>query len=662
MCGIAGYINSIKGFDETQSVNVLKDFCNILKNRGPDSKGYWYDLKDEIFLSHTRLSINDLSENGSQPMTNSKKNLVIIFNGEVYNHLFLRNTYLQKYNIKWTSGSDTETILYMIDFYGLEKTLALSEGMFSFCLYNRNLKKAFLVRDKMGEKPLYYGFVNNSIVFGSQIKIFNYFPNFEKKISKDALNLFLNYSYIPEPFSIYENIYKLDAGEIAEIDLNDLDYISQKSFKKIKKKKWYNEASIIEQSNHEIVSLNVNKKENYFDEILNESVKETLTSDVEVGTFLSGGIDSSLISAIAQKHSKNKIKTFSICFEDQDYNEQKFSKAVSDHIVSNHNEKFAKSADMFKFYNDITDIYDEPFADSSQLPTVLLSRFASKSVKVCLTGDGADELFGGYNRYSLIDRIFKKTKYFPKYILNQGSKLISNLNYEKLENFTNNINQILLKNSYPQLNDKIQKLGRLLTKSSPLEMYLELIKTNRNWNVPLIKNNSSSDFLNSRTDDILKSNNLEPFSLMMEIDKHIYLKGDILHKVDRAGMYYGLETRIPFLNSKIVNFSSAIPSDFKIRDNQSKYIVKELAKKYLPREIINRKKMGFSIPLGKWINDNYENFQKNFLANRDLFEITGFNFDSILLHLNEHKEKKNNWSHILWNLIILERWFEKYIN
>ena len=400
MCGIAGYINSIKGFDETQSVNVLKDFCNILKNRGPDSKGYWYDLKDEIFLSHTRLSINDLSENGSQPMTNSKKNLVIIFNGEVYNHLFLRNTYLQKYNIKWTSGSDTETILYMIDFYGLEKTLALSEGMFSFCLYNRNLKKAFLVRDKMGEKPLYYGFVNNSIVFGSQIKIFNYFPNFEKKISKDALNLFLNYSYIPEPFSIYENIYKLDAGEIAEIDLNDLDYISQKSFKKIKKKKWYNEASIIEQSNHEIVSLNVNKKVNYFDEILNESVKETLTSDVEVGTFLSGGIDSSLISAIAQKHSKNKIKTFSICFEDQDYNEQKFSKAVSDHIVSNHNEKFAKSADMFKFYNDITDIYDEPFADSSQLPTVLLSRFASKSVKVCLTGDGADELFGGYNRYS----------------------------------------------------------------------------------------------------------------------------------------------------------------------------------------------------------------------------------------------------------------------
>ena len=222
---------------------------------------------------------------------------------------------------------------------------------------------------------------------------------------------------------IYENIYKLDAGEIAEIDLNDLDYISQKSFKKIKKK-WYNEASIIEQSNHEIVSLNVNKKVNYFDEILNESVKETLTSDVEVGTFRSGGIDSSLISAIAQKHSKNKIKTFSICFEDQDYNEQKFSKAVSDHIVSNHNEKFAKSADMFKFYNDITDIYDEPFADSSQLPTVLLSRFASKSVKVCLTGDGADELFGGYNRYSLIDRIFKKQN-ISKYILNQGSKLIS---------------------------------------------------------------------------------------------------------------------------------------------------------------------------------------------------------------------------------------------
>ncbi len=578
MCGIAGYINSIRGFNETQSINILKNFCNILKNRGPDSKGYWYDLKDEIFLSHTRLSINDLSDNGSQPMTNSKKNLVIIFNGEIYNHFFLRNTYLKKYNIKWRSVSDTETILYMIDFYGLEKTLALSEGMFSFCLYNRNLKKAFFVRDKMGEKPLYYGFVNNSIVFGSQLKVFNYFPSFEKKISQHALNLFLNYSYIPEPFSIYENIYKLDAGEIAEIDLNNLDFISQKSYEKIKKKKWYNEALNVNPHSQEIGSFNINKKLKYFDEILNESVKETLTSDVEVGTFLSGGIDSSLISAIAQKNTKNKIKTFSLCFEDEDYNEQKFSKVVSDHIASNHKEKFIKPIDMFKLYNDITDIYDEPFADSSQLPTVLISRLASKDVKVCLTGDGADELFGGYNRYSFTKRIFSKTKFFPQFILNQVSELISNFNYKRLENLSKNINQILFKNSYPQLDDKIQKFGRVLNKSSSIEMYLEIIKTNRNWIKPLLKNNYNSNFFDSKVNDILKLKNLDPINLMMEIDKNIYLKGDILHKVDRAGMYYGLETRIPFLNSRIINFSSAIPLDLKVRNNQSKYIVRELAK------------------------------------------------------------------------------------
>lgn len=661
MCGIAGYINSIKNYNETQNINLLKNFCSILKHRGPDSLGYWYDLKDEIFLSHTRLSINDLSKKGSQPMMNENKNLVLIFNGEIYNHLFLRDTYLKKYNIKWNSASDTETILNMIDIYGLEKTLELSEGMFSFCLYNRNIKKAFLVRDKMGEKPLYYGFVNNSLVFGSELKIFSSFPNFEKKISKNALNLFLNYSYIPEPFSIYENIYKLDSGEIAEVDLNNLDFISQKSIKQIKKKKWYQKIKNLD-PDKDLSDINFNKKLDYFDEILNESVKETLTSDVEVGTFLSGGIDSSLISAIAQKHSKNKIKTFSMCFKDEDYNEQKFSKIVSDHIGSDHKEEFVESSDMFKIYEDIPLIYDEPFADSSQLPTVLLSRFASKDVKVCLTGDGADELFGGYNRYLFVKKISSKIKYFPQLILNKGSELISNLEYKNLEYITNKINKFFFKNSYPQLDDKFQKFGRLLKNSSPLDMYLELIKTDSNQNNLLLKNNISSNFFDSFINDLSKSYNFDLLSLLMEIDKNIYLKGDILHKVDRAGMYYGLETRIPFLNSKIVNFSSVIPVDFKIQQNQTKYIVKELAKKYLPKKIITRKKMGFSVPLDKWINENYKIFEQNFMAKRELFESVGFNFNSILLHFKEHREKKRNWSHTLWNLIVLERWFDKYIN
>ena len=353
MCGIAGYINSIKNFNEADHINLLENFCNILKHRGPDSFGYWYDLKDEIYLSHTRLSINDLSKKGSQPMKNYKQNLVIIFNGEIYNHLILRSTYLKKYDLKWNSLSDTETILNMIDIFGLEKTLELSEGMFSFCLYNRSTKKAFLVRDKMGEKPLYYGFVNNSLVFGSELKIFSSFPNFEKKISKDALNLFLNYSYVPEPLSIYENIFKLDAGEIVEIDLENLNFLSEQSFQKIKKKKWYKELNN-KISDTNLTNLDFKKKLNHFDEILNESVKDTLTSDVEVGTFLSGGIDSSLISTIAQNHSKNKIKTFSMCFENEDYNEQKFSKSVADHINSDHKEEFVTSTDMFKLYEDLS--------------------------------------------------------------------------------------------------------------------------------------------------------------------------------------------------------------------------------------------------------------------------------------------------------------------
>ena len=657
MCGLAGYINNIKNFDVNQNVTLLESFCSILRHRGPSSKGIWYDIKNRVFFSHTRLSINDLSQNGSQPMIDALSQQVVIFNGEIYNHLKLRQTILKDYNLIWKSNSDTETLLQTINIFGVEKSLQMFEGMFSFCLFDQKLKKFFLVRDKFGEKPMYYGTIDNNFVFGSELKIFNLFPNFKKKISSDALSSFLKYSYIPEPLSIYENIFKLNAGEIIELDLKLINFSNPNYFSTLKKTKWY------KQKNTENYIENQENLLSKLDEKLNSSVNESLTSDVEVGSFLSGGLDSSLISSIAQKQSKKKIKTFSICFDDNDYNEQKYSKLVSEYIQSDHKEYFVNTNDMFEYYEKIPEIYDEPFADSSQIPTSILSKFASENVNVCLTGDGADELFGGYNRYVFINKIRSITNFFPKILREKLSNFILNLDQNKISIFAKILNKFLFTSNYVQLDDKLQKLGTVLKNSTnEINMYLDLIEVMSNKKYQIFDDQNKKDNLFQIKSKEYSSNfHGSSIEMLMKLDQNIYLTGDILHKVDRASMYNSLETRVPFLNSKIVNFASNLPFNLKIKGDQGKYILRELGKKYLPKEIISRKKMGFSVPLNNWIGKNSDQFLINIAKKRETLENLGFNYDSVTNHFHEHKLRKKNWSHLLWNIIIFERWLNKYI-
>ena len=657
MCGIAGYINNVSNFDQDQSITLLNKFCSLLNHRGPDSKGIWFDEKDKVYLSHTRLSINDLSKNGSQPMRSISDDQVIIFNGEIYNHLNIRNNILKSHNIVWKSNSDTETLLQSINILGIEKSLKEFEGMFSFCFYDKSKKKIFLARDKFGEKPLYYGTINNNFVFGSELKIFNNFPNFRKKISKEAIDYFLKYSYIPEPYSIYENIFKLNSGEFLEIDLHKIDFKNPKFLKNIKLSKWYN----IKFEN-EINKFNKDLLIN-LDELLNLSVTESLTSDVEVGSFLSGGLDSSLISAIAQKQLKKKIKTFSICFKNNDYNEQQYSKTVSEYIKSDHKEFFVTDEDMFENYEKIVDIYDEPFADSSQIPTSILSNFAAQEVKVCLTGDGADELFGGYNRYIFINKINIICKFLPKFITKRLSLIISKLSFRTLKVLSEFLTKLFMSKNLIQLDNKIQKLGIILKDtSSETKMYFNLIEASYDEN-NLIYNYSSNNQNISKfvSEPNVYRKNIKGIEKLMQMDRETYLSGDILHKVDRAAMHYSLETRLPFLNSKIVNFSANLPLDLKIKNSKGKYILRELSKKYLPAEISARNKMGFSVPLNNWIRNYSDKFENNFNTSKENLIDLGFNFNSILKHFDQNKSLNKNWSTYLWNLIIFERWLNRYM-
>ena len=657
MCGIAGYINTVNNFSENQNISLLNKFCSILNHRGPDSKGIWYDLKNKIFLAHTRLSINDLSNTGSQPMINDENNQIIIFNGEIYNHLNIRKTLLKDHNINWRGNSDTETLLKLIELFGIQKSLDYMEGMFSFCLFDKKLKKVYLARDKFGEKPMYYGQIKDNFVFGSELKIFNHFPDFQKKISKKALNSYLKFSYVPEPYSIYENIFKLNAGEYIELNLKELNLNNLDYSKCLSKIKWFNQVLYSEKKSNKYNSIIE------LDKILNHSVEESLTSDVEVGSFLSGGVDSSLVSAIAQKNSSKKLKTFSICFENEDYNEQKYSKLMAEHIQSDHREYFVNNQNMFNYYEKIPEIYDEPFADSSQIPTAILSKFASDNVKVCLTGDGADELFGGYNRYLFIKKIKSFSKFLPQILKENISKVLTSMDYKTLLSLSNFLNKCFFSKNFVQFDDKLQKLGVILKNTSDeKKMYSNLIEVIHDYNNPIF-NYHDEDIITSKikSQNYSFDKNFNSIERLMKFDQDIYLTGDILHKVDRASMFYSLETRIPFLNSKVTKFASELPFEFKINNHEGKYILREVAKKYLPNQIISRKKMGFSVPLNNWIAKNSTEFINNFKNKKDMFIDLGFNYDSIISHFTEHKIQQRNWSSFLWNLIVLERWLNRYI-
>ena len=382
-----------------------------------------------------------------------------------------------------------------------------------------------------------------------------------------------------------------------------------------------------------------------------------------MGSFLSGGIDSSIVSAIAQKNSSKKLKTFSICFENEDYNEQKFSKLVAEHIQSDHKEFFVNNQNIFDYYEKISEIYDEPFADSSQIPTAILSKFASENVKVCLTGDGADEFYGGYNRYTFINKINSLSKYLPKLVKANLSKIIINMNYSSLITLSNFLNKVFFSKNFVQFDDKIQKFGTIFKDSSDvIKMYSNLIQTVSNHKIPIfdnVKENIITSKINSQNYN--PNNDLNDIEQIMKFDQNIYLTGDILHKVDRASMFYSLETRIPFLNSKVTKFASELPYELKINRFGGKYILKEVAKKYLPNQIISRKKMGFSVPLNNWIIKNSDEFIRNFQNKKEIFLDLGFKYQNIINHFYEHRNQKKNWSSLLWNLIVFERWLNKYI-
>ena len=650
MCGILGLIHN----GSYKISNLEFNQINKLNyNRGPDNQGYAeLNLGDNfIKFGHSRLAILDLADKANQPMSSFSDRFIISFNGEIYNHLELRNKLNQSFKISWQTNCDTETLINLFEFYSFEKVLNMIEGMFSFILLDKKNSKFYAARDLAGEKPLYFTFQKNYVAFSSDLKTISKFPEFEKDINNLAVQKFLEYSYIPAPLTIYKNVFKLNSSSLISIEFDKFNYGYQKNLNYLNStnglelSKWWNlDLNSINNHNIDFTSTKsiVHKK-------LKHSVRQQLISDVPLGAFLSGGIDSSLIVSLMQE-SQNNTKTFAIGYEDDIYDESKYANQIAKVLSTDHTSYIFSNKDIINSIDTLPQAFSEPFADSSQLPTMLVSKIAKNDVKVVLTGDGGDELFGGYNRYLYANKYWN---YFKLINSNYRKKIIISLLKNIPESFYSSLSYFL--------NIKINKItinkieNKLLDIFDHKSYYKALTKewnhNNHIINFDLIKENENV-FL-----EIFKHNVLTIEDKMMISDFLTYLPDDILCKVDRSTMNYSLESRAPFLNKDLVETAFQIPIDYKITKGKSKFILREILKKYVPKNLIDRPKMGFGVPIGNLIKNELRSWTDDILSESSCNKHGFFDFKKI--QKIKHFEGKNNNQYKLWSLIQFNQWFDR---
>jgi asparagine synthase (glutamine-hydrolysing) len=592
MCGIAGFITS----HELDRAHVLHSMVNQLHHRGPDDKGIWFDELKQIGLGHARLSIVDLSRAGHQPMLSPSDRFVIVFNGEIYNHLELREQlsagFVRSHN--WRGHSDTETLLVAIEQWGLEKTLNKTSGMFAMALCDNQDKTLTLARDRMGEKPLYYGWANGSFVFGSELKAIKAHPHFYGEVDRNALTLLLRHNCIPAPYSIYKGIYKLLPGHYLTVPINNRTPekdIKSHAYWSLNESVTSGLANPFGGTDGEAIDL--------LETQLSTSISEQMLADVPLGAFLSGGVDSSSVVALMQAQSPRPVRTFTIGFGEGGYDEAKHAKEVARCLGTEHTELYVSAEDALAIIPRLPGMYCEPFSDSSQIPTFLLSQMARKYVTVALSGDGGDELFGGYNRYLSAREVWSKMQIFPGFARYAAASMlrgISPIAWDRLFRLAKPLLPGRLHLAIP--GDKAHKLADVLNISNQQAFFHQLTS---HWNDPasLVIGSNEPATLLTNSEAWPKTDCFEHW--MMAMDAQTYLADDILVKIDRAAMASSLETRVPMLDHRVVDLAWKMPLHMKIRDGQGKWLLREVLYRHVPRKLIERPKKGFGIPLDNWL-------------------------------------------------------------
>jgi len=646
MCGIIGFWDR-KGII-ADPTSVLESGTQSLAHRGPDGFGVWGAPDQRIHFGHRRLSILDLSDEGKQPMSSPSGRYVLTYNGEIYNHLELRKELKGRDN-SFRGTSDTETLLCGIEEWGLKTCLQKCHGMFAFALWDCLENRLSLVRDRIGIKPLYIGEWDGMVGFASETRALRHIPHFPDEIDSEALRLLLQLMYIPAPWSIYRSVRKQLPGSIVEFSM-DPGKAPQVHF-------FWSLRNMIETTTPAEHS-NPEEAIEELDRILRACVSDRMISDVPLGAFLSGGTDSSCVVAAMQSQSSRPTKTFGIGFSEPKYDESTYARRVAQHLGTDHTEMIMTPQDCMETIPELPRIFDEPFADSSQIPTLLVSRLARQDVTVALSGDGGDESFFGYNRYLWQLEYFRKIRPWPKPAVELAGQLLRRTPMRLGDAVAPILKRLAPKSLARNPDgDFLRKLADYLIVDTPAAT---ITKLSTKWLDPSpVLVHGATDCLTPFPLDLIFQSDSDLATYMMYADHCGYVPNDLMVKVDRTTMSAGLEARVPFLDHRMIEFAYGMPISFKFRNGQTKWMLKEVLRRYLPDELIDRPKMGFEIPIGEWLSGSLRQWAGDLLSPESLRRSDVFHPDLVESMWNEHCGSKRRWTYRLWAILMFQAWHQQ---
>ena len=647
MCGIAGYWDFKKKYSHADNTDIGHRMIATLNHRGPDGRGVWVDDRQSLVLSHSRLSIQDLSEAGAQPMTSLSQRYVITFNGEIYNFRDLRKE-LNAVGITLRGRSDTEVLLEGIALWGIETMLIKCNGMFAFVLWDRESNELILARDRVGKKPIYYGIHNDVLIFGSELKALEIHPDFVKDINLDSLTLFTKYSWVQSPHCIYQNTNKLNPATYVKINAaSRLDNVNPVSY--------WSVDEVLTKAIKSPFKGDILEAETEIELLLEDATNKRMIADVETGALLSGGIDSSVVTALMQKNSSTPVKTFSIGYHEESHNEADHAKRVAEYLGTEHSELYVTAKDSMSVIDRLPNLYDEPFADVSQIPTFLVSQLAHQQVKVVLTGDGGDETFAGYSRYT---RCLERWNHFNQFsdalkgVIGKFSSIFWRTKWE-VEKFNPR------DRCGSRKIGKYLKLSRRITAESPEELFCRM---NMRYG------EKEKLVLGGREPENIFSNYLSIPSSAPILKKFLYLDyvnylvDDVMAKVDRAAMGVSLETRSPILDYRVLEAAWSMPEEYLLHQGNKKRLLKNILYKHVPKNLVDRPKFGFGVPIGEWLRGELNEWANDLLGETYIRQQGIFDYKLIKRYWRQHEKDCAKHDTLIWSILMFQSWYKEHIS